>query len=98
MYEICAKKVELEGMDAFGGSCYIGTGCFHQREILCGKKYHRDYKIDWKMQNASVINNVQGSVEELEQQAMAFASCTYETNSQWGKEVSRSTCSQGQGW
>lgn len=26
-------------MDTNGGPCYIGSGCFHRRESLCGMKY-----------------------------------------------------------
>ncbi|KMT12991.1 hypothetical protein BVRB_4g090680 [Beta vulgaris subsp. vulgaris] len=78
------SEVEIEGIDALGGPFYLGTGCFHQREILCGRKYDSDYKIEWKTQNAT---KVQGSVEELEEKAKTLASCSYEINSQWGKEM-----------
>ena len=33
------KKVDLPGLDANGGPCYIGSGCFHRRKALCGMKY-----------------------------------------------------------
>lgn len=78
------QKVELHGLDALGGPCYIGTGCFHQRDILCGRKYSKDYKLDWKVKNDM---EVQGTTIELEDKAKALASCTYEMNSQWGKEI-----------
>uniref|UniRef100_A0A803LQ94 Uncharacterized protein n=1 Tax=Chenopodium quinoa TaxID=63459 RepID=A0A803LQ94_CHEQI len=78
--------VESPGLDALGGTCYIGTGCFHQREILCGKKYSLDYKANWKMQDNNVAKE-QENVEELEEKANVLASCTYEMNSQWGKEI-----------
>ncbi|KAL6332717.1 hypothetical protein AAG906_010057 [Vitis piasezkii] len=32
-------KVQLAGIDSNGGPCYVGTGCFHRRETLCGKIY-----------------------------------------------------------
>uniref|UniRef100_A0A1S4BLZ1 Cellulose synthase-like protein E6 n=1 Tax=Nicotiana tabacum TaxID=4097 RepID=A0A1S4BLZ1_TOBAC len=38
-------EVELPGLDASGGPLYIGTGCFHGREVLCGKKYCKGSKI-----------------------------------------------------
>ncbi|KAJ0081922.1 hypothetical protein Patl1_09606 [Pistacia atlantica] len=41
-------EVELPGIDSNGGPFYIGTGCFHRRETLCGKKYSEDCKTtDW---------------------------------------------------
>ena len=71
-------------MDALGGAFYIGTGCFHQREILYGRKYSKDYKFEWNMQNGIYV---EGKVDELEDKAKGLASCTYEMNTQWGKEV-----------
>ena len=38
-------KMEMPGFDGNGGPCYIGTGCFHRRETLSGKKYNKNYKI-----------------------------------------------------
>ncbi|KAI9160388.1 hypothetical protein LWI28_007689 [Acer negundo] len=41
--------VELAGLDSKGGPFYIGTGCFHRRDTLCGKKYSQECnKPDWK--------------------------------------------------
>jgi len=34
-------------LDAWGGMCYYGTGCFHRREALCGRIYSQDYQEDW---------------------------------------------------
>ncbi|KAK4844771.1 hypothetical protein QYF36_024293 [Acer negundo] len=33
------QEVEHAGIDSSGGPLYIGTGCFHRRDTLCGKKY-----------------------------------------------------------
>lgn len=78
------SEVEFHGLDGLGGPLYVGTGCFHQREILCGRKYSKNYKIDWKTQHALIV---EGTVDELEERAKTLASCTYELNSQWGKEM-----------
>ncbi|KAB1221657.1 Cellulose synthase-like protein E6 [Morella rubra] len=43
--------VEIPGFDGNGGPCYIGTGCFHRRETLCGQKYSKECKADWKRCN-----------------------------------------------
>ncbi|RVW33636.1 Cellulose synthase-like protein E6 [Vitis vinifera] len=37
--KISMIKVQLAGIDSNGGPCYVGTGCFHRRETLCGKIY-----------------------------------------------------------
>ncbi|XVF06600.1 hypothetical protein REPUB_Repub06bG0063100 [Reevesia pubescens] len=77
-------QVEFQGLDANGGPCYIGSGCFHRREALSGKKYDKDCKIDWKRLN-------DGKVEEsacvLEETCKVLASCTFEQNTLWGKEM-----------
>ena len=78
--------MEIPGLDGVGGPSYIGTGCFHRREALLGRKYTEDYKFDWTMQKDAL--EVEGNVEDLQERAKKLASCTYELNSQWGKQVS----------
>lgn len=68
-------KVEFHGMDGYGGPPYVGTGCFHRRNTLTGKKFDNECMEDWKR-------------EETVDKIKALASCTYEENTQWGKEVS----------
>ncbi|KAJ8629841.1 hypothetical protein MRB53_023164 [Persea americana] len=77
-------KVEFSGFDGYGGPPYIGTGCFFRRESLCGKKYGKDYKADWKQ---GLKTQGKETVEDLEQRAKGFASCGYELGTQWGKEM-----------
>ncbi|XP_021902179.1 cellulose synthase-like protein E6 isoform X2 [Carica papaya] len=77
--------VEFPGIDANGGPCYIGTGCFHRREALCGKKYSKDYKVDWKRTNLTKNENYRTSFSE--ETCKVLASCTYEHNTNWGKEM-----------
>ena len=76
--------MEFPGLDANGGPSYIGTGCFHRREALCGKKYDRDCKVDWKKLNN---RKVKESASALEDTCKVLASCTFEQNTLWGKEV-----------
>lgn len=79
-------KLELVGLDANGGPCYIGTGCFHRREALGGKIYDKnDCKVDWKRLNDN--RKVEESAIVLEETCKVLASCTFEQNTQWGKEV-----------
>ncbi|KAF8391685.1 hypothetical protein HHK36_023994 [Tetracentron sinense] len=87
LLECLVMKVELHGFDGNGGPCYVGTGCFHKRETLCGRKYNKEYKgelkreKDWKVEERP---------SELVETSKIFANCTYEENTQWGKEVSLS--------
>ncbi|KAK8504576.1 hypothetical protein V6N13_064003 [Hibiscus sabdariffa] len=78
------QKLELVGLDANGGPCYIGTGCFHRREALCGKKYEKNYKVDWMKLNQT---RAEESASLLEETCKVLASCTFEHNTQWGKEM-----------
>ncbi|PON90312.1 Cellulose synthase [Trema orientale] len=80
-------EVELRGLDAHGGPCYIGTGCFHRRESLSGKKYKEATKaLDWKGKNTKGKAE-EISAEALEEISKFLASCTYEENTEWGKEM-----------
>ncbi|KAK8507546.1 hypothetical protein V6N12_072801 [Hibiscus sabdariffa] len=78
------RKLEFPGFDANGGPCYIGTGCFHRREALCGKKYDETCKVDWKRLNH---RRVEESASVLEATCKVLASCSFEQNSPWGKEM-----------
>lgn len=74
------NEVELPGFDGLGGPPYIGTGCFHRRESLCGKHYKSDHK-----ENSERC--VQESARELGETAKILADCSFEENTQWGKEM-----------
>ena len=80
-----ATKLEMPGFDGNGGPCYIGTGCFHRRETLSGQEYSKIYKADWKRWSN---RSVEDSTSVLEETCKVLASCSYEENTQWGKEVS----------
>ncbi|KQJ90650.1 cellulose synthase-like protein E6 [Brachypodium distachyon] len=78
------NKVELNGLDSVGGPLYIGTGCFHRREILCGRKFTEDYREDW---NGGIKDKMQAHADEIEEKAKSLAACTYEHDTQWGDEI-----------
>ncbi|KAJ8629851.1 hypothetical protein MRB53_023174 [Persea americana] len=78
------SKVELSGMDGYGGPLYIGSGCFFRRESLSGKKYIKGYKTDWKKR---AQRHGSETVDELEERGKVLASCSYELGTQWGKEM-----------
>ncbi|XP_074562835.1 cellulose synthase-like protein E6 isoform X1 [Curcuma longa] len=76
--------VELSGLDGLGGPLYIGSGCFHRRNALCGTKYSTEYKEDWK-RRTKMENKETASI--LEDRAKSLATCIYEFNTEWGKEM-----------
>ncbi|KAF6163726.1 hypothetical protein GIB67_036186 [Kingdonia uniflora] len=84
-------KVEFPGCDGHGGILYIGTGCFHRRESLCGKKYETGYKFDMKRR---IEGKVKEGVNELEETSKILANCTYEEGTQWGKDVVEIICKE----
>lgn len=63
---------------------YIGTGCFHRRDILCGRRFVKNSTFEWK---GSRVHRNADSVAELEERIKEVASCTFEKNTQWGNEV-----------
>ncbi|XVF56876.1 hypothetical protein PTKIN_Ptkin06aG0155400 [Pterospermum kingtungense] len=77
-------KFELPGLDANGGPCYIGSGCFHRREALLGKKYDKHCKVDWKRLSDG---KVEESASIFEETCKILASSTFEQNTLWGKEM-----------
>ncbi|MFQ6634853.1 hypothetical protein Gotur_011150, partial [Gossypium turneri] len=76
--------LEVHGLDANGGPCFIGTGCFHRREALCGKKYEKNFRFDLKKLNNTKVNERASLLEET---CKVLASCTFEHNTTWGKEM-----------
>ncbi|XP_010252797.1 PREDICTED: cellulose synthase-like protein E6 [Nelumbo nucifera] len=81
------NKLELAGADGYGGSLYCGSGCFHRREALSGKKYNKGYKVDWNKEIIRKMDKTHKSVCELEESSKVLANCTYENGTQWGKEM-----------
>ncbi|XP_051128611.1 cellulose synthase-like protein E6 [Andrographis paniculata] len=81
---LALNEIELCGIDGFGGALYIGTGCFHRRESLSGKKYLGSHKIECH----NVEDTTKGrGVRELEEASKALAACSYENGTLWGKEM-----------
>ncbi|XP_057765429.1 cellulose synthase-like protein E6 [Salvia miltiorrhiza] len=78
------NDIELSGLDGFGVALYVGTGCFHRRESLSGKKFSVNHRIE----SGDVEDNIKGkSKEELENTAKVLANCSYEKGTSWGKEM-----------
>lgn len=81
-------QVEFHGLDGHDGPLYIGTGCFHRRETLCGRKFSKNEKIS-SITMEKKIHRREGfsSVLDYEERLKSLASCTFEQNTNWGKEV-----------
>ncbi|KAL2332843.1 hypothetical protein Fmac_014056 [Flemingia macrophylla] len=82
---ISIAEVDFPGLDGCGGPLYIGSGCFHKRDSLCGMKFSDQYRNDWNGEEDDHFK--EASLEELEEQSKALASCSYEENTLWGKEM-----------
>ncbi|KAM1039520.1 hypothetical protein EV2_029704 [Malus domestica] len=78
------NEVEAHGVDSYGGPLYIGSGCFHRRDTLCGRKFSKGCKSDMKWENRE---GKELGIHELEESSKSLASCTFEENTQWGKEM-----------
>lgn len=76
-------KIEFAGQDSNGGPLYIGSGCFHRRDALTGEKYGSHIVSTLKNDE----KRVKVTTKELEEECKAYADCSYEENSLWGKEV-----------
>lgn len=81
---ICLVQIEFPGLDGYGGPLYIGTGCFHRRETLCGRKYSVEDKLKWE---ASVEDTVTERASVIAEKAKILAGCSFEEGTEWGKEV-----------
>ncbi|KAL1347573.1 hypothetical protein AAHE18_07G015500 [Arachis hypogaea] len=77
--------VEMHGADHYGGPFYIGTCCFHRRDALSGMKFSVGYKND--LLKSERDYSIEENLHELEVKSKALASCTYEKNTLWGKEM-----------
>ncbi|KAI9186623.1 hypothetical protein LWI28_019163 [Acer negundo] len=83
-YNHVIHKLELAGISGYDAALYSGTGCFHRRESLSGGKYSKDYIGN---KDIETKKNDQRSVHELEEASKVLANCSYEKNTQWGKEM-----------
>lgn len=72
-------------MGGYGAALYCGTGCFHRRESLCGRKFCEDQTVEWN--NMAEEKSTYRTVEELQEASKVVANCSYEEGTQWGKQV-----------
>ncbi|KAL5974357.1 hypothetical protein ACLOJK_031021 [Asimina triloba] len=82
------SEVDFPGLDGNGGPLYVGTGCFHRRETLCGRSYNPTNKVELsKGAEIETETKANESLQDLEDRAKQLATCKYEENTQWGKEM-----------
>ncbi|XP_021818112.1 cellulose synthase-like protein E1 [Prunus avium] len=79
------SEVEMHGSDGYEGPIYIGSGCFHRRDTLCGRKFMKGSKSDMKWEISR--KREESGIHELEENSKSLASCTFEQNTEWGKEM-----------
>ncbi|XP_019177306.1 PREDICTED: cellulose synthase-like protein E1 [Ipomoea nil] len=76
--------VEFHGLDGYGGPWYIGTGCFHRREALCGREFSKAARNEL---NSDPPRRTHKNLNEVEESLLELVSCTYEENTKWGYEI-----------
>ncbi|WOL17496.1 cellulose synthase-like protein E6 [Canna indica] len=77
-------EVELPGL---GDCMYLGTGCFHRRESLCGRKYSKDCRMLTYMWSQGKMRDAGENTRIIEERAKGLANCTYDQNTGWGKDI-----------
>ncbi|KAF7815985.1 cellulose synthase-like protein E1 [Senna tora] len=79
------SDLELHGIDGHGGPLYIGTGCFHRREALCGRKLNDDKHKSSEITEETILED---NLHQLQQKSKPLADCTYDQiNTLWGKQM-----------
>ncbi|KAE8645906.1 cellulose synthase-like protein E6 isoform X1 [Cucumis sativus] len=84
--DLVINEIELAGMDGYGTALYCGTGCFHRREALSGKKYVEDLNGSIHL-DVPTEKKVPKPVNELEEACKLLVDCNFENGSQWGREM-----------
>ncbi|KAH0461175.1 hypothetical protein IEQ34_008750 [Dendrobium chrysotoxum] len=78
-----AQFIYFPGLDGLGGPMYTGSCCFHRRDCLNGRKYGELNKIELKRERPKIQ---EAKMSALEERTKNLATCSYEENTQWGKE------------
>ncbi|KAF3329495.1 cellulose synthase-like protein E6 isoform X1 [Carex littledalei] len=80
---LAISEIDFHGLDGHGGPLYIGTGCYHRRESLLGKKYDKTHKLELVEKE----RDYKSTASALEERAKNLVTCTFEDNTQWGNKV-----------
>ncbi|KAH9290246.1 hypothetical protein KI387_034363, partial [Taxus chinensis] len=76
-------EIQYKGLDGIEGPLYVGTGCVHRREVLCGSE-PKQYGI---REITPAIWNLNIEKSKPLDEVKELANCTYEKNTLWGKKV-----------
>uniref|UniRef100_A0A0D6QSW0 Glycosyltransferase 2-like domain-containing protein n=1 Tax=Araucaria cunninghamii TaxID=56994 RepID=A0A0D6QSW0_ARACU len=79
--------IQAKGLDGFEGPEYVGTGCVHRRDVLCGSDPQYPSSKLITAFTPSKLSLKQTSPSQRLDDARALANCTYEENTLWGKKV-----------
>lgn len=74
-------------MDGLGGPLYIGTGCFHRRDTLCGRVFSKNQTTSNYWNRGNEHRFLEEASFDLQERLKNLASCTFEKDTQWGNEV-----------
>ncbi|KAK9288212.1 hypothetical protein L1049_016661 [Liquidambar formosana] len=93
-----AYKTKWQGMDGLRGPLLSGTGFYLKKKALYGKPNDEDeFLLEPKncfglsskfITSLSSVHSKGDSLDAVLEEARLLASCTYETNTLWGKEAS----------
>lgn len=79
--------MDFSGLDGLGGPLYIGTGCFHRRDTLCGRVFSKNQAKSEFWRKGNDHRHLEETANDIEERLRDLASCTFEKDTQWGNEV-----------
>ncbi|KAE8731505.1 Cellulose synthase-like protein E1 [Hibiscus syriacus] len=84
-YSKCGlRHVKFHGLDGYGVPLYVGDGCFHRKDVLCGRKFSRESDNEFEI---AIGKERVEAADVLEEKSKVLASCAYENNTEWGKDM-----------
>lgn len=86
-----SAEIDFKGQDGIDGPFFVGTGCIHRREALCGTERRQSSSNYHKAASTFVcaeetVAKDKASSSKMLKDARELANCTYEDNTLWGKE------------
>uniref|UniRef100_A0A0D6QSQ6 Glycosyltransferase 2-like domain-containing protein n=2 Tax=Araucaria cunninghamii TaxID=56994 RepID=A0A0D6QSQ6_ARACU len=76
-----------KGLNGNYGPPYVGTGCVHRRDVLCGSEPQQNSSNFIKTSIHSALTKEKGIPSKMVDEAKILSECSYEENSLWGKKV-----------
>ncbi|CAA2954351.1 cellulose synthase G3 [Olea europaea subsp. europaea] len=83
-----AYKTKYQGMDGINGTVCAGTGYYLKKKALYGRPNNEDEFLDEPEKNFGLSSKFITSLKALKgENAKNLASCPFEENTKWGKEI-----------